>query len=265
MTSRMPAAFIGHGTPMQALQDNGFTRGWAAIGELIPRPELILCISAHWLSRGEVLLTGNPQPPVIYDMGGFPEALYQVQYPACGAPAFAQQIADSLTSVEASVSSDWGLDHGTWVVLKHMFPAADIPVVQLSVCYDMPEQQHFILGRELAALREQGVFVMGSGQFVHNLRQIIRPIDEPAAFPWASKFSQVVSQWVGDRDFDRVVRFRELGELARLAHPTHEHFLPLLPILGMAESDDELRWINATITGGSVDMRSLLLMPGATE
>lgn len=255
----MPAVFISHGTPMQALRDNVFTRNWAVFGQQVPKPRLIVSLSAHWLTRGGVLFTGSEQPKVIYDMGGFPEELYQVQYPAPGDPAMAQAIADSLDGVAAMKDTRWGFDHGTWVVLKHMFPNADVPVIQMSIDFNRLPREHFELGQQLAYWRQRGVLFVGSGQLVHNLRMMANRIDEPLAFDWAQAFSDTISAWVNERAFDQVCDFQSLGELARMAHPSYDHFMPLLLILGMADRQDSLHWFNDCIVGGSIDMGSLVV------
>lgn len=255
----MPAVFVSHGTPLHAIWENEYTRGWARLGQDLPRPKAILSISAHWITRGGVYLTGNAKPPVIYDMRGFPPELYQVKYPSPGEPALASDIAGRIATTPALTNEDWGYDHGTWVVLTHMYPGADIPVIQLSINYAMPPEQHFALGRELAFLRERGVLILGSGQFVHNLRLMGSRTEDIPPYPWAEEFSETVGDWVDQRDFGKVVEFRKLGELAQLAHPTWDHFLPLLSVLGAASDRDELKWTNRGIMSGSMDMKCLVV------
>lgn len=257
-TEPMPALFISHGTPMLALWDNEYTRGWARLGRDLPRPRAILSISAHWITQGGIYVTGNADPQVIYDMRGFPNELYQVRYEAVGDRALAEEIAGRITTTPALTNDQWGYDHGTWVVLRHMYPEADIPVIQLSINYAMPPEQHFALGRELAFLRERGVLILGSGQFVHNLRMMGSRTEEVEPYPWALEFSETVGGWVDRRDFGQVVDFQKLGSLAELAHPTYDHFLPLLTVLGAVADSDELRWLNRGIMSGSMDMRCLV-------
>ena len=260
-TETMPALFVSHGTPMLAVWDNDYTRGWAELGASLPRPKAILSISAHWITQGGVYLTGNPDPRVIYDMRGFPPELYEVEYEAVGDLALARELAGRITTTPALTNDQWGYDHGTWVVLKHMYPHADIPVIQLSINYAMAPERHFALGRELAFLRERGVLILGSGQFVHNLRMMGSRTEEVEPYPWAVEFSETVGGWVDQRDFGKVVDFQTLGPLAQLAHPTYDHFLPLLSVLGAASGADELRWINRGIMSGSMDMRCLVVTP----
>jgi len=258
-TPRMPALFISHGTPLHAIWDNVYTRGWRALGPTLPRAQVILSISAHWISRGEVLVTAQPDPAVVYDVRGFPAPLYQVKYPAPGAPALALEIIAGAPLQRIRAAADWGYDHGTWAVLTHLFPAADIPVIQLSIDYGMAPAAHFELGRQLAFLRDRGVLIMGSGQFVHNLQLMGSRTEAVEPYPFALEFSEIVGKWVDDREFEKVQRFQSLGELAQLAHPTHDHFLPLLNVLGTVGPGDELAWINRGIMSGSMDMRCLVV------
>ena len=256
--ARMPALFVSHGTPLHAIWDNPYTQGWRTLGAELPRPKAIVSISAHWISRGEVLLSAQEQPPMIYDARGFPAPLYDVKYPSPGDPALAADITAQLPAYAARTSADWGYDHGTWVVLKHLFPDADIPVIQLSVDYAMAPPQHLELGRQLAFLRERGVLVLGSGQFVHNLPLMGSRTEEVEPYPFAIEFGDIVGQWVENREFRKVAHFQSLGELARLAHPTWDHFLPLLSVLGTVDDTDTLSWSNRGIMSGSMDMRCLL-------
>lgn len=260
-TPRMPAVFVSHGTPLHAIWENQYTRGWASLGQELPRPKAILSVSAHWITQGGIYVTGNADPEVVYDARGFPPELYEVKYAARGNPDLAADIVSRISTTRAMTNAQWGYDHGTWVVLTHMYPAADIPVIQLSINYAMPPDQHFELGRELAFLRDRGVLILGSGQFVHNLRMMGSRTEEVPPYPWAEEFGELVGGWVEARDFDRVVAFQDLGELASLAHPTYDHFLPLLTVLGATSERDDLSWINRGIMSGSMDMRSLVVMP----
>ncbi|HWK53273.1 MAG TPA: 4,5-DOPA dioxygenase extradiol [Hyphomicrobiales bacterium] len=255
---RMPALFMSHGTPLLAIWDNEYTQGWRELGASLPRPQAILSLSAHWLTRGGVLVTAQERPPMIYDAQGFPPALYDVQYPAPGAPALAAEISGTLT-LRSALNAEWGYDHGTWVVLTRLFPDADIPVIQLSLDYDMSPQEQFALGRQLAFLRERGVLIMGSGQFVHNLRLMGSRTEAVEPYDWAVEFSEIVGGWVEQREFAKVQHYRSLGQLAMLAHPTWDHFIPLLNVLGLVDKEDELRWVNLGIMSGSMDMRCLVV------
>src|SRR5690606_3341766 len=254
-SARMPALFVSHGTPLHAIWENDYTRGWAALGKALPRPKVILSLSAHWITRGGVYVTGNPIPQVVYDVRGFPAELYETRYETVGDPRLAAEIVSRIKSTPALTNEQWGYDHGTWVVLTHMYPEADIPVIQLSINYGMPPEQHFALGQELAFLRERGVLVMGSGQFVHNLPLMGSRTEEVEPYPFAIEFGETVGAWVEERDFRKVVNFQSLGELASLAHPTYDHFLPLISTLGLVDDKDELSWLNQGIMSGSMDMR----------
>src|SRR5690606_16206630 len=199
----MPALFISHGTPLHAIWDNVYTAGWRELGAALPRPKAILSLSAHWITRGEVLLSAQEQPPVIYDVRGFPAPLYDVKYPSPGAPALAQSIVSELPAERMARTSDaWGYDHGTWAVLTHLFPQADIPVIQLSIDYGMSPAEHFRLGQQLAFLRTRGVMLMGSGQFVHNLPMMGSRTEEVAPLPFAIEFGDIVGKWVEEREFE---------------------------------------------------------------
>ena len=264
---RMPVLFVGHGSPMNAIEDNAWRRGWQAIGtELLARaerPQLILCISAHWLTRGGWEVTGMPAPKTIHDFGGFPQALFDQQYPAPGAPAVATSLAKDLkspaTGAPLGVDLDtWGLDHGTWSVLKPMFPKADIPVLQLSMDYSRPPGEHYALGRQLQALRERGVLIVGSGNTVHNLRAMRRDAADNEAYDWAVQFDTVVQEQISKGQLDALQNFQTLGPVAQQAHPTYEHYLPLLYAAGAARTSDSPRFFNTGYQGAAISMRSVL-------
>jgi Uncharacterized conserved protein len=258
-SARTPALFMSHGTPLLAIwEENEYAQGWRALGNALPRPKAILSLSAHWLTRGGVYLTAQDKPPMVYDALGFPPALYQVQYPSPGNPELAKEIAGAL-AYPAALNGEWGYDHGTWVVMKYLFPDADIPLIQMSLDYVASPQQQFELGRQLRFLRERGVMIVGSGQFVHNLRLMGSRTEKVEPYPWAVEFSEIVSGWVSERDFEKVQHYRSLGELADLAHPTWDHFIPLLNVLGLVTDADELRWVNEGIMSGSMDMRCLVV------
>ena len=263
---RMPVLFLGHGSPTNAIEDNAFRRAWQALGTEFgqhwPRPQLILCISAHWLTRGW-WLTGMRRPRTIHDFGGFPQALFDQQYPVPGAPplarSLAQQLQDPATRAALGVDAgEWGLDHGSWSVLKPMFPAADIPVLQLSMDYSRPPTEHYALGRQLAGLRERGVLIVGSGNIVHNLRAIDRSARADQAYDWAIEFDQRVGEQIAQGQLDALVDFQQLGPLAQLAHPTYDHYLPLLYAAGAAHAKDQPRVFNASFQAASISMRSVL-------
>ncbi len=263
---RMPVLFVGHGSPMNAIDDNAYRRSWQALGAefggKLPRPQLILCVSAHWLTRGW-WLTGMAQPKTIHDFGGFPQALFDQQYPAPGAPAVAAKIGAGLQPPGDAAPvgldrSEWGLDHGTWSVLKPMFPAADIPVLQLSMDYDQPPQAHYQLGQQLRALRERGVLIVGSGNVVHNLRAAQRNALPNQAYDWAQSFDATIGDHLQQGRLDALAGFQSLGQVARLAHPTHEHYLPLLYAAGAVHPGEAPRFFNASFSAGSISMRSVV-------
>lgn len=265
-SARMPVLFVGHGSPMNAIEHNAWRLTWQDLGQELlaraPRPQLILCISAHWLTRGW-WLTGMDAPRTIHDFGGFPRELFEVQYPAPGAPQAARALAQVLRSPASGAAlqvdeNEWGLDHGAWSVLKPMFPQADIPVVQLSIDYDRPATEHFALGRQLAALRDFGVLIVASGNVVHNLRALRPEAGVNATYTWASAFDARVTQVVASGACASLADFRQWGEMAQLSHPSHDHFLPLLYAAGSVEAGEVLRFFNTGFQKASISMRSML-------
>ncbi|HSF97016.1 MAG TPA: 4,5-DOPA dioxygenase extradiol [Thermohalobaculum sp.] len=255
-SSRMPALFVGHGNPMHAIVDSEFSRGWAEIGEALPPPAAILCVSAHWMTRGTTLVQVSAKPETIHDFGGFPQKLFDQQYPAPGAPALAAETAELLAKHHATTSDEWGLDHGAWAVLIRMFPKADVPVYQLSLDLSRPVRAHYELARDLKALRERGVLIVGSGNIVHNLPAMRRG---GAPYDWAVEFDAMMAEAIAGRRFGAVAEAEGMGNLMQTAHPTVEHFLPLLYTLGVADEADEISFFNEGIDLGSVSMRSCLL------
>lgn len=259
---RLPALFVGHGSPMNAIGDNEFRRSWQALGAEFgrrwPRPQLILCISAHWLTRGW-WLTAMAQPKTIHDFGGFPQELFDQQYPAPGWPAAAQEISGLLGVAGAGLDAgEWGLDHGAWSVLKPMFPAADIPVIQLSMDYSRPAGEHFALARRLQALRERGVLVVGSGNIVHNLRTMRPDATGDQAYDWAVEFDGAIAQRIARGELAALADFQQLGQPAALSQPSHEHFLPLLYAAGAADPSEPVRFFNERFQALSISMRSVI-------
>ena len=263
---RMPVLFLGHGSPMNAIEDNAYRRSWQALGAEFgshagakyPMPQLILCISAHWLTRGWHL-TAMDAPKTIHDFGGFPQALFDQQYPAPGAPAAAREISGSISVPPIGLDThEWGLDHGTWSVLKPMFPDAKIPVVQLSMDYGRPAPQHFALGQQLAKLRDYGVLIVGSGNIVHNLRAMKWGAGQTPPYDWAIEFDQKVASHIEHGQLSVLNDFQMLGQVAQLAHPTYEHYLPLLYTAGAANAKDKVRFFNADFQGASISMRSVV-------
>lgn len=259
---RMPVLFLGHGSPMNAIGDNPWRRSWQALGaefgKSLPQPQLILCISAHWLTQGW-WMTGMDKPKTIHDFGGFPQELFDQQYPAPGAPAAVREISAGLRTPPVGIDGkEWGLDHGTWSVLKPMFPQAAIPVVQLSMDYARPPAEHFALGRQLRPLRERGVLVVGSGNVVHNLRATRRGAADNQAYDWALEFDQKTAERLRKGDLQGLADFQSLGQLAQLAHPTHDHYLPLLHAAGAVEPGEPMRFFNEGFQSASIAMRSVV-------
>jgi 4,5-DOPA dioxygenase extradiol len=259
-SARMPVLFVGHGSPMNAIEDNEYRRSWqvlgAQFGQQLPQPQLILCISAHWLTQGW-WLTGMDKPKTIHDFGGFPQELFDQRYPAPGAPAAAREISRGIAQPPVGLDKDgWGLDHGTWSVLKPMFPKADIPVVQLSMDYSRPPAEHYALGQQLKGLRERGVLIVGSGNIVHNLRAARRGTPANQAYDWAIEFDGKVAGQMEKGDLAGLADFQKLGSVAQLAHPTHDHYLPLLYAAGAADPKEPLRFFNNSYQAASISMRS---------
>ena len=252
---RMPVVFAGHGSPMNAIEDNAFSRAWAELGESLPRPKAILCISAHWQTTG-TWVTAMPIPKMIYDFIGFPAELYQVLYPAPGAPEWAQVTRKTIQSARVGLDTDWGLDHGAWSVLCRMFPQADVPVFQLSLDQTQPPFYHYALGRELAPLREQGILIVGSGNVVHNLGLTQW---EDTAFDWAVEFDRTIKALIEKHDHAALIDYGSLGKTAELAIPTNEHYLPLLYTLALQDRDEPVRFFAEQVTLGSISMRGMVV------
>ncbi|MFZ2739721.1 MAG: 4,5-DOPA dioxygenase extradiol [Burkholderiaceae bacterium] len=264
-SERLPVLFLGHGSPMTTLGDNEFRRGWQKLGMEFgtsrPRPQLILCISAHWLTQGW-WLTAMQQPQTIHDFGGFPQELFDQQYPAPGSPQLAQVLSELIRQPNGEAlgldQQDWGFDHGCWGVLKPMFPQADIAVIQLSMDYQQDPAVHYALAKQLRPLREQGVLIVASGNFVHNLRLMQRSAPNSQAFDWTREFDQIMAQHISEGRLDALQNFRQHGQLADLAHPTWEHFLPLLYAAGAVESGETVQFFNDSFQAASTSMRSVV-------
>lgn len=264
-SDRMPVLFLGHGSPMNALGDNEYRRSWQALGTQFgtqrPRPQLILCISAHWLTEGW-WLTAMARPKTIHDFGGFPQELFDQQYPAPGDPAAAHAISTWVRQRASAPlgldAGEWGLDHGAWAVLKPMFPEADIPVIQLSMDYGRAPEDHYALARQLKALRDRGVLIVASGNLVHNLGQMQRGASASQAYDWALEFDQTIAGYLQQGNLEALQNFQKLGQLAKIAHPTYEHYLPLLYAAGAVESGEPMRFFNTSFQGGSISMRSAI-------
>ena len=252
----MPVVFIGHGSPMNALEDNRYTRAWRAIGRGMRRPRTILAISAHWYVP-RLAVTGIATPQTIHDFGGFPKALFDFQYPAPGSPALATRVQELLRPLEVTADDAWGLDHGSWSVLAHLFPEADIPVIQLSIDRTREHRFHYQLGQQLMPLRDEGVLILGSGNIVHNLAMV--KWDGPdTPYDWAARFEQVVKGKLQQRDHAPLIDYSNLDPIAKQSVPTPEHYLPLLPILGAMGDEDEISFPVEGIQMGSISMLATL-------
>lgn len=257
-TEKMPALFLGHGNPMNAIEENEFVQGFRKVGKAITKPKAIICISAHWETKG-TLVTAMPAPKTIHDFGGFPQALFDVQYPAPGDPELAKKVQQQIHSTTVGLDHDWGLDHGAWTVIMHMYPNADVPVIQLSLDYTKPPKYHFELAKELAALREKGVLIVGSGNLIHNLGLVAwnKMKEDNYAYDWAIEANEKIHKHLLDGDFQQLINYKSLGKSLELAAPTPEHFLPLLYILALKDKNDKLSIFNDKYVAGSLSMTSV--------
>ncbi len=251
---KMPALFVGHGSPMNAIEDNEYSRGWKEIAKKFPRPEAILSVSAHWYTDG-TKVSDAANPETVYDMYGFPDELYKVLYNAPGAPELAHAAKD-LIRADVQIDNSWGLDHGTWSVLHRMYPEADIPVFQLSLDSRTSFGAHFDIGREIASLREKGVLILGSGNIVHNLALVKWGME--GGFPWAVEFDSYIKDKITSRQYEDVISYGNAGKSSEMAFFTPEHFYPLLYVLGASSPEDRLTIFNDSCTMGSVSMTSYL-------
>jgi 4,5-DOPA dioxygenase extradiol len=254
----MPVLFVGHGSPVNGIEDNEFSRGWEAIAKTIPRPKAILCISAHW-ERDGTFVTAMEKPRTIYDFYGFPQALYNVKYPAAGSPWLAQETINTLISTTAVPDNTRGLDHGCWIVLKRMYPDADIPVVQLSLDRTQPAQYHYNLAKELVSLREKGVLIIGSGNMVHNLGMIALKGDDfnaPFGFEWALQANALFKKMIDENKTIELANYKGLGPAVQLAVPTPEHYLPMLYAVALKQENEALTYFNDKAIAGSLTMMS---------
>jgi 4,5-DOPA dioxygenase extradiol len=255
---KLPALFIGHGSPLNGIDDNEFSRTWTKFGKEIPKPKAVLVISAHWLTNG-THITAMDNPKTIHDFGGFPQALFDVEYPAKGSPELAKATSELITSTHVGLDHDWGLDHGTWTVVRHMYPNADIPVLQLSIDYNKPAQYHYDLANQLASLRKKGMLIIGSGNMVHNLRMVAwDKLKEPEyGFDWAIEMNTIFKEKIGNNDFKSLIDYEKLGTAAKLAIPTPDHYYPLLYSIALQDSKDEVSFFNDKLVGGSLTMTSV--------
>lgn len=253
-----PVLFIGHGSPMNGIEDNDFSRQWKKQVEHLPVPKAVLVISAHWLTHG-TYVTAMDQPRTIHDFGGFPDALYAVNYPAPGSPEFARHVQSMITSATVMPDHEWGLDHGTWTVVRHMYPEATIPVLQLSIDYNQPASYHYTLAQELRELRKKGVLIIGSGNMVHNLRMVdFANIAQPDyGYDWAIEARDIFNKHLLNREHKALIGYQQLGRSVQLAVPTPDHYFPLIYTLGLSSETENVQLFNDQLVGGSLNMTSV--------
>ncbi len=257
-SERMPLLFLGHGSPMNAIEENEFVQGFRNAGKNIPKPNAILCISAHWETQG-TLVTAMESPRTIHDFSGFPKALYDVQYPVLGSPYLAKETKELVSITSIDLDEKWGLDHGAWSVIKHLYPQANVPVIQLSLDYTKPPQYHYDLAKELNSLRNKGVLIIGSGNMVHNLGMIAwdKLNANDYGYEWAFEASQKMKEFILDDDHQSLINYTKQGKAFQLSIPTPEHYLPLLYVLALKEKKERLKFFNDKAVGGSLTMTSL--------
>lgn len=256
-TPKMPVLFLGHGNPMNAIEENEFVIGFRNLAKDIPKPNAILCISAHWETKG-TFVTAMQHPPTIHDFGGFPKELFAVQYPAPGSPELAKETQSLITNAEVGLDDKWGLDHGAWSVIKHLYPNADIPVVQLSLDYNQTPQYHYELAQQIKSLREKGILIIGSGNMVHNLRKLEwKRLNDTFGFDWALEVNKKMKKFIISGDHKQLINFRAQGKSWELAIPTPEHYLPLLYALALQDKNEEAKLFNDKPVAGSLSMTSV--------
>ena len=257
-TEKMPVLFLGHGSPMNAIEENEFVTGFRNIGKTIPKPNAILCVSAHWETRG-TFVTSMQNPLTIHDFGRFPQALFDVQYPAPGSPDLAKETKSLIKKTEVGLDDKWGLDHGAWSVIKHLYPNADVPVIQLSLDYYQTPQYHYDLARELKSLREKGVLIIGSGNMVHNLGLVAwdKLNADEFGFDWAIEASEKMKKFILNGDHQSLINFKSQGKAFDLAIPSSEHYLPLLYSLAMKEENEKITLFNDKAVAGALTMTSV--------
>ncbi len=255
---KMPVLFIGHGSPMNGIENNLFSQQWMSLGKELPTPKAILVISAHWLTKG-THITAMDHPATIHDFGGFPQALFDVQYPAPGDKELAAVTKSLIKTTDVGLNHDWGLDHGAWTVVRRMYPDASIPVLQLSIDYSQPASYHYALAKELAALRKKGVLIIGSGNMVHNLRMVAwDKMDTPNyGYDWAIEIHELFKEKIKEGDHQALIEYEKLGSAAKLAIPTPDHYYPLMYTLGLQEKKEEPIFFNDKLVAGSLNMTSV--------
>jgi 4,5-DOPA dioxygenase extradiol len=257
-TPTMPVLFLGHGSPMNAIEENEFVQGFRNVAKTIPKPNAILCISAHWLTHG-TMVTAMEYPRTIHDFGGFPKALFDVQYPAKGSSELAHETKAAITTTEVGFDEKWGLDHGAWSVIKHLYPQADVPVVQMSIDYYQPAQYHFELAKQLASLRRKGILIIGSGNIIHNLRlaDFANIYKDNYGYDWAIEARAKMNKWLLDGDFKALMDYEKAGKAVQLSIPSPDHYFPLIYALGLKETTDTITLFNDKLVGGSLSMTSV--------
>lgn len=253
MSEKMPVLFVGHGNPMNVMEDNEFSRAWDAAGKSLPKPKAIICVSAHWVTRG-TLVTAMDKPRTIYDFYGFPPEMYEINYDAPGSPDLAEQIRRIIKNTEVKPDLEWGLDHGTWTVLKRMFPKADVPVIQMSLDANIEPQKHYEISQQLKELREEDVLIIGSGNIVHNLR--MARFDD-SAYNWAIEFDQRIANWISQNDHEPIIHYEKGDQAAALAINSAEHYVPLLYSLALRDENESVSFFADKVMGGSISMRSV--------
>lgn len=260
-TDKMPVLFLGHGSPMNAIEENEFVAGFRNLAKTLPQPNAILCISAHWYTKG-TKVTAMEMPKTIHDFGGFPQALFDVQYPAKGSPELAVETKRILSPVEIELDETWGLDHGAWSVIKHLYPEANVPVIQLSIDYTKSGEYHFELAQKLQSLRHKGVLIIGSGNIVHNLRLVdFHNYDrDNYGYDWAIEARQTINDYLLDGNFQPLINYEKMDKVIQLAIPTPDHYLPLLYTLGLKDKSEEISLFNDKLLAGSLSMTSVKIM-----
>ena len=252
----MPLLFVGHGSPMNAIEDNEFSSRWKQMGKEIPKPKAVLIISAHWLTRG-TQITAMEHPKTIHDFGGFPKQLFDFQYPAPGDPKLAKETTSIIHSTIVGLDHDWGLDHGAWMIVCNMYPEANIPVLQLSIDYTREAQYHYDLAKELASLRKKGVLIIGSGNMVHNLRMVEWSMIKGGGFDWTISVNEKFKNLISNNEHAQLINYQKLGKEAMLAIPTPDHYLPLMYVLGLKGKNENISFFNDKAVGGSLTMTSV--------
>lgn len=260
-SEKMPVLFLGHGSPMNAIEENEFVSGFRNVAKTLPKPNAILCVSAHWFTRG-TKVTAMQMPATIHDFGAFPKELFAVQYPAIGSPELAKMTEEILKPIQVELDDKWGLDHGAWCVIKHLYPDANIPVIQLSIDYTKPAAYHFALAQQLQSLRHKGVLIIGSGNIIHNLGLVdfAHMHKDNYGFDWAIESRAKINQWLLDGNFEPIINYDKQGRAIALAVPSPDHYLPLIYVLGLKEKSESLSLFNDKLLAGSLSMTSVKIV-----